>query len=291
MSVAEKFRDYAATLTIPSDDRQTISTRCKSITKRLNRDFWGSDSDVNHSFYTGSYGRGTATRGCSDIDLIMELPVETYHRFDAYKTNGQSALLQAVKNSVATTYPNTIMGADGQVVVVWFSDHTRFEVVPAFAADGGGYLFPDSNGGGSWRFTNPKPEIQALAWSDAASKGNLKNLARLARRWRDNSEVYMGGLLVDTFCHRFMESWEHRDKSYLYYDYMTRDFFAFLKDIDDSQQYWIAPGSGQRVDRKGSFQRKAKTAYENALEAVRHEAKGEEWSANQYWRAIYGTGF
>ncbi len=291
MGVGEKFKTFCEGLTIPTEDRQTISKRCKAITLRLNKDFWGSESEVDHSFYTGSYGRGTATRGCSDIDLLMVLPVELYEKYKAYTSNGPSALLQAVKKSIATTYSTTDIGADGQVVVVSFTDGVQFEVVPGFAAEGGGYIFPDSNNGGSWKFTNPKPEIRAVQELNEATKGNMVNLCRMVRRWRDQHGVYMGGLLVDTFCYKFLSEWAHKERGYLFYDWMTRDFFRYLSEIDDTQEYWIAPGSGQRVNRKGSFSKKAKAAYEQAVKAIEHEGKGQETSANTCWRAIYGTGF
>lgn len=289
MGVGEKFRAFCEGLTIPADARQIIAKRCRGITWRLNKDFWDSESETSHSFYTGSYGRGTATRGCSDIDLIMELPVAVYNRYKAYTSNGPSALLQAVKRSIVTTYSTTDVGADGQVVLVTFSDGIHFEVVPGFPVQGGGYIFPDSNNGGMWRFTNPKPEIEAVREVNDITGGNLTNLARLVRRWRDQNGVYMGGLLVDTFCHRFLSDWSYRDKGYVYYDWMTRDFFKYLSELDDAQEYWMAPESGQRVNRKGPFRMKATTAYRNALKAVEYEAQGESEAADIYWRLIYGA--
>ena len=34
--------------------------RYKEITKAVNRTFWNSESETDHSRYVGSYGRGTA---------------------------------------------------------------------------------------------------------------------------------------------------------------------------------------------------------------------------------------
>lgn len=289
MGIAEKFKGFCDDLAM--NNRSVISDRYKAITKRLNKDFWGSESETLHSLYTGSYGRGTASAGCSDIDMIMELPWSEYTKYNAYKVNGQSALLQAVRASIRQTYPSTEVGADGQVVVVSFTDGVKFEVVPGFEFQDKSFYYPDSNDGGSWRTTNPRPEIKAIGDRDAECNGNLKNLAKMARAWRDTHGVYMGGLAVDTFCFRFIEDWAHRDKSYLYYDYMTRDFFKYLAGLDDDQGYWLAPGSGQHVTRKGKFKTKAKKAHELALEAIEHETSNREWSANQKWKEIYGYSF
>ena len=112
----------------------------------------------------------------------------------------------------------------------------------------------------------------------------------MIRAWKDNCNVPMGGLLIDTFAYRFLKDWENNDKSYFYYDWMTRDFFKFLSEQNDNQSYWTAVGSGQRVYPQGKFIAKAKTAYNNAIKAIEKENMGYA-SANNYWRAIYGTRF
>ena len=113
MSVADNFRAFRSNYLIPSGTIGTISYRYKRITRQLNRDFWNTESETSHSLYVGSYGRDTAAHGVSDLDVAFTLPYSVYKKYDDYLSNGQSALLQAVKNSIATTYPTTYTGADG----------------------------------------------------------------------------------------------------------------------------------------------------------------------------------
>lgn len=40
---------------ISTDIRTSISTRYKAVTKAINREFWDSQSDKEHSLYVGSY--------------------------------------------------------------------------------------------------------------------------------------------------------------------------------------------------------------------------------------------
>ena len=96
---------------------------------------------------------------------------------------------------------------------------------------------------------------------------------------------------LDTLVYQFIGTWEYQDKSYLYYDYMSRDFFKYLKDQSQEQEYWRAPGSGQLVYGKGLFQYKAKQCYNIALEAIAYASDHKDWSAKQKWREIYGTSF
>lgn len=63
MGVSENFRAFRANYLIPSTTVSNISYRYKRITKQLNKDFWGSESETAHSLYVGSYGRDTAANG------------------------------------------------------------------------------------------------------------------------------------------------------------------------------------------------------------------------------------
>ncbi|MGA3124694.1 MAG: nucleotidyltransferase [Polyangiaceae bacterium] len=291
MGLGEWFSEFCGELRVR--DVGTISLRYKAITQRLNTDFWNTTSDTAHSLYVGSYGRNTAIEGFSDLDMVMELPSALYTQYNAYSGNGQSALLQAVKYSIEKTYSTTSLKADGQVILVPFSNGITFEVVPVFTNTAGSYTHPDANAGGSWRSTNPRPEIAAIQTRNAACNGNLVLLCRMARAWKRTWDVPIGGLLIDTLAYQFIENWQYRDKSYFYFDYMSRDFFQWMAAQSDTQEYWRAPGSSALVYGKGLFQYKAKRCYNISLEAIEHETATpkREWSAKQKWREIYGTAF
>ncbi len=292
MGLAEWFRGFCYNIQVQNGD--SISRRAKVITRRLNTDFWNTTSETSYSFYAGSYGRNTAIHGTSDVDMIFRLPYAVYKQYNRHSGNGQSALLQAVRNSVMTTYSGTKIGADGQVISIPFNDGITFELVPAFLNNDNSYTYPDSNCGGSWKTTNPKPEIEAIRVRNNACNGNLIPLCRMMRAWKSKWGVPIGGLLIDTLAFQFIGNWKYRDKSYYYHDYMCRDFFEYMVGQDVSQEYWIAPGSGQRVyGGKGQFQYKAKRCYNIAFEAIVHETADpkQEWSAKQKWREIFGTSF
>ena len=225
--------------------------------------------------------------------MIFQLPSNLYQKYDGYSGNGQSALLQEVKKSIEKTYSTTSIRADGQVILVPFSDGITFEVVPAFINTDDSYTYPDANNGGRWRTTDPKPEIEAIRNRNNTCNGNLVPLCRMMRAWKSKWDVPIGGLLVDTLAYQFIDDWQYKDKSFLYYDYMCRDFFSFMADQDKDQEYWRAPGSGQYVYGKGLFQWKAKRCHNISLEAIKHETANpkREWSAKQKWREIFGTSF
>lgn len=291
MAVGEWFSGFCGGLRISLDKRGSVGRRTDRIVKQLNYDLRSLDSSSAYRFYVGSYGRNTAIPSVSDVDLLYELPYSLYKTYSAYTTNGQSALLAVVRASIKKTYSTSDVAGDGQVVVINFDDGITFEILPAFLNDAGGYTFADSNNGGSWKACKPKQEMQAFGDRNAAVNGNLGELGRMVRAWRDFNAVPMGGMLIDTLCFQFIENWAYKDKSYLYYDFMTRDFFNFLANQNTTQTYWLAPGSGSNVNRKGSFEYKARQAEIQAVDAIQHQAQGHDWSAKQKYREIYGPSF
>jgi len=287
MGVAANFETFCSNMAI--DNTSTISDRYKTIAKRLNTDFWNSDSESSHIRQVGSYGRGTAIKNAHDVDVLFQLPYATYVTYHNHAGNGQSALLQAVRTTLLKTYWNTSVSGDGQVVVVKFSDSMKFEVLPAFLNDTGSYTHPDSNDGGKWKITNPVAEIAALNTANNNANSNLKRLCKMARAWRRHCDVLISGMLIDTLAEKFIEDWSERDKSYLYYDWMGRDFFEYLAGQPTTQQYWLAFGSGSRVYRKGNFETKAQKAYETSLEAIKYDSDNMPITAAGKWREIYGS--
>lgn len=289
MSISDQFSKFCTNIRIPSDVVENISYRYKRITKQLNTDYWDTTSETAHSLYVGSYGRDTDIH-VSDIDIIFRLPWSVHERIDARTGNKQSALLQEVCNSIKSTYPTTHISGDGQVVKVNFTDGISFEIIPGFEYSDESFLYPDTNGGGSWKKTNPRKEIEAIRIMNNNCNQNLKNLSRIIRAWKDQCNVPIGGLLIDTLAYNFIKDWEHKNQSYLYYDFMVRDFLKYLKNQDENKQYWLAPGSSQYVYRKGKFEYKALVSYNKVLEAIKDAEKYPNL-ARQEWREVLGNKF
>lgn len=201
---------------IPSEIRGLIAKRYKTITKAINSEFWNSDSETMHSRYVGSYGRGTATN-MSDLDVLVELPIEEYDHFTQLYGNGPSRLLQAVKNAILESYPRSDIKADGQVVVIIFSDGMKFEILPAFQEYDywgewkGSYKYPDTHMGGNWLSTNPIAEQEAMKQknSENASNGLLFDTCKHIRYVHCNhySSYHLSGILIDSFVFAAIGTW------------------------------------------------------------------------------------
>lgn len=241
--------------TISSEQRSDISYRYKRITRAINREFWDSESVTEHSFYVGSYGRGTAI-DTSDIDILMELPRDMYNQYDAHKGNGQSRLLQTVKNAILETFPHSDVRGDGQVVVVNFTDGIKFEILPAFknldywGRWTGKYDYPDSNMGGNWLSTNPKAEQEAMEQKNRESNGLLYDTCRHMRQIRDThfKSYHLPGIVIDSFAYHNIGNWHWTREG----EVSTQPSGTYEKRLYNQcpgySFYLTAPGSGMPVD-------------------------------------------
>ncbi len=284
MAVADDFKTFVENLRITNGDQ--ISDRYGRITRALNRKYRGTESKTDNSLRVGSYGRFTAIKNISDLDMIYEMPASQWDRFKEEGIGKQSALLQEVKAAIQESYPKTRMRGDGQVVVVSFGNQ-EVEVVPGFKQEDGSYKYPDAKNGGKWKITNPNPEIKAISEANKTTQ-NVRRLCKMVRAWKRRQGVNMGGLLIDTLVFNFfLSSDKYNGKGYRYYDGLCRDFFEFLADQPDLN-YYKAPGSRQHVYVKSKFQRKARKAYNLCLKAIEAEGKA---SANKNWKQIFGRNF
>jgi hypothetical protein len=264
------------------DNADEIGKRRDEITKTLNREFRGLDGATTNRLMVGSYGRWTAIRGISDLDLLYILPAGL--RTDYEKAGGPSKVLKRVRTAIETRYPTTSVKVDRLVVVVQFGNF-KFEVQPVFENSDGSFSYPDT-ASNSWKVTKPRAEIKETSAEDDASHGNLRRLAKLSRAWRNKHGVVMGGLLIDTLAYNFIKAnTAYRQATSDDYGEMIRDFFLYLSEEEDHERY-AALGSRQWVRVKKKFQRRAKAAYDLAVAAI-----AADGNANAYkkWRSVFGT--
>lgn len=282
MSIADNFKTFLDNLRI--DNKDKISNRYAEITCALNRAYRNTDSKTANSLQVGSYGRKTAIKGVSDLDMLYILPSGFLPSYD--NQGGQSKLLRDVKDIILARYPTTSVVVDNPVVRILYTDF-HIEVLPVFKVEHG-YQYPDTRNGGSWKVTKPDDELAAMREFNAEKNNNLRRLCKVARAWKNKHGQALGGLLLDTLAHKFLLSTTAYDtKSYLYYDEMCRDFFKYLADQPKQVRYH-ALGSGQWVKVRKPFQRKAKEAYEHCLDAINAAGQANEGAK---WRKIFGTQF
>lgn len=280
MKTSEMFDGLLDNLKV-GDTHNAIAARRDEITKALNADFRGISGSTDNRLMIGSYGRHTAIRSISDLDMIFILPPK--HRSAYRNDTGPRRVLNRVRDVLKARYPRTDIRVDQCVVRVQFSNF-KFEVQPAFENEDSSFDYPDT-GARAWKVTKPRDEIEATRACNERTSGTMRHLARMTRAWKNTNGVPVGGLLIDTFVHNFFENTSDYDGAGTdTYDLLARDFFHYLSDEPD-QNYYLALGSNQRVRVKGRFQPKAGRAYQRAIEAIE---LGNEAAANKKWREVFG---
>ena len=282
MSVAEMFTEFIANLAI--ENGETISLRYGELTAALNKAFRDTESKTANTLQVGSFGRTTGINGISDLDMLYIMPKT---KWETYKDGKQLKLLQDVKSAILNRYPKTDVRVDRLVVTITYTDF-HVEVQPVFEQDDGAFKYPDTKNGGNWKITKPREEMEAVAELDANKNSNLRRLCKMVRAWKNKHGVGMGGLLIDTLCYNFLvATTEYDTKSFLYYDYLSRDFFEYLAQLPEQDRY-DAPGSDQHVRVKKPFQRKAAKARRLCLAAIEAE---NQVGVNDRWKKVYGRAF
>ncbi|MBB1085884.1 SMODS domain-containing nucleotidyltransferase [Limosilactobacillus fastidiosus] len=280
MTISSVFSNFCSSIKLTEDDHWL--SRLRAITKKINGKYYSNENDdTSHRLLVGSIGRKTATNDASDYDILFSLPWDVYHRFDHYGNNSQKYLLQEVRNCIRERYPKTDIRGDGQVVDINFSDGL-IEVVPGFESEDGSFKYPDSNDGGKWKITNPRPEKLCCDDDNQSSNGTFRDITRMIRVWKNHKGFVLKGLLIDTFIDEFYQENKEfvNDNSYSKYPLIMKKAFHKLSQKDSDQHYWHALGSNQIINNNDDsrFIEQAKKAF-NKLDSIDLENKDEVLNA------------
>lgn len=258
MQVKDDFNEFISNLQI--DNFDDINTSLEEIAKKLNQKYYDNSTTDNY-LMVGSMGRNTSIKGESDIDVIYELPDEVFERFDDYESNGQSQLLNEIRDVLKEKYPSTDIKGDGQVVVISFTKY-KIELVPGFKQDNNFYKYPDTHDSGSWKITKPILEIEE-ANNMINNTSTYRDICQMIREWKANNGVTICGLLIDILIKDFLDNnYEYKWKPKSDYYELLKSVFKYLSDQNEDRKQWNAMGSNQIIENKNfNFIKKGKKAY------------------------------
>jgi hypothetical protein len=292
IGVRPRFNQFLANLNPTQNQIDDARTKLRAITRCLNQAYWNSSSETDNTEMVGSWGKGTCIRPPTDADMIFLLPNEVYWRFDKRGGNKQSDLLQEVKGCLESTYPQTTMRGDGQVVMVRFNS-ICFEVVPAFIPEScDGIIICDTNNGGRYKITYPLDERRRIQNCNAAFNSNAIHLIKMAKCWRKACSVPIPSFHLEHLAVDFVDQWPHRGRDAFWYDWMMRDFFIWL--AIQHRQYPLSRLRYMLASREyddpfaSDWQSKTDTAVSRAVKACNLEYNNQTVEAGQEWQKIFG---
>jgi len=291
--VIPHFEQFLRELELKATERLDAEGKAERIAKSLFAKYY-TDLNFSTSCYVkiGSYGKGTAVRPPSDLDMLFLLPLDVYTRIDVLTGNKQSQLLQEIRRTLVITFPNTEVSADGPAIVAPFQTY-NVDIVPAFRFTtgdlAGQYLIADTRDGGRWRLSNPVAEYNWLQQTDAASAGKATHLVKVLKAWKRECNVEIKSVCLEILAGVFVAQWQYRDKTIFYYDWMIRDFFAFMLQHVNG---WVRPaGIAKQIPLGNCWESKCRTAYSRALKACDYEYVGKGFDASEQWQKIFGSQF
>jgi hypothetical protein len=284
VGVAERFGRFLSNIALTNDQKVKGAERRAAVVRVLNRHYWNVANDTTNSTYVGSWGKLTRIRPPRDVDVIFNLPQSVYDRFQLRSGNRQSQLLQEVKGVLAKSFTTTSIRGDGPVVLVPFSAYD-VELVPAFPIVGGGHWISMTDAGGRYKKADYVAEANAISASNQESKGNTRDLVRMMKRWQGHCSVPIKSFHIELLATDFIKTWTYRGNSMTWYDFMVRDFLAYM--VDKSGTYLFAPGTWELMNAGSAWKSRAETALARAKLACSYEAKYPGLAGDE-WQKIFG---
>lgn len=247
----------------------------------------------DHVTLLGSLAKDTGVEPLRDADVLFRMPPGTYTRFNDYSGNGQSALLQEVRNVLRDRYPRTDIRGDGPVVVVSFSDFPAVEVVPGVLLDDGSNIIsangfvPVTRDGGSWESANYGAEWSAINSLDVSLDGQLRRLIQYMKAWRVQHAASLKSIVIELMATDFMRRWPSDQTTFSFDDWLVRDFLGYI--VQNYYTKYQMPGTGKEIDTGVGWITQAKESVESAQNACRHEADSTLYRL--YWQEVFGNDF
>ena len=219
VGVTSRFRTFHQSLRLTESQIAEGRNHHAGVRQSLNKHYYGSSSSLTNSFLIGSWGKYTRTRPPRDIDLYFVLPYDVYERYNSVRGNKQSVLLQDVRRVLQSTYPNTDLRGDGQVVVVDFN-RMSVEVVPAFGLNDGKYYICDTHNGGRYKSADPKAELAHITAINESCSGNLRPLIMMMKAWQSYCNAPLKSFCVELVAAEFLQQCPWRKRTYFWYDWI-----------------------------------------------------------------------
>lgn len=278
----KQFSGFCSNIKLTSNQREDAKKKYKGVIKKLHDSYYDTECNGDTQLLFGSHKTKTNTRPLKvdqDVDVLFKIPKETFDKFDNYESNGQSALLQEVKDILNEKYTTTdeIKGW-GKVVLVSFSDNSHnVEVLPAYEQDDGTFLIPNSENGGRWDTFDPRKQINEFQDSNNETDGLTGELCRMLKTWKKNTASLKGlyksyNLLGDVMS--FLETEFKEGADYDDYHNVIKNFFDYLKSNCNSE-----------------VESYVKTAYDRAVKAIEYMDDDKPKDASEEWRKIFGNEF
>ncbi|MDP7651936.1 MAG: hypothetical protein QGF38_09580 [Rhodospirillales bacterium] len=281
------------TLAAATDVARCLRSHFRPLDELLSGGFPGAgESDY---LIIGGHGKGTAIRPADIIDILYVLPVNIRSE-NRQATGGQSLGLELAA-VLRERLPDITHAPEGWLAVRPGGDVARHcatvRLIPCFPRhpeeNRSGFLVADPGSSAAWRVIDPTAEMARLEAADAASGNKASHLILMLKAWRQARRIDIGALALELLVTDFVSVWTYHRRGLLFYDWMVRDFFFWLRFQRDRAV--PIPGSSELLAVGGSWLAAANEAYGAAKTACLLERDNAGDDALAYWEGIFGAAF
>lgn len=271
------FAALKSNLEITTSEQNLAQSRHKLVRDHV-RTRWTLTDD----FLTGSYDRHTKTKKLKDVDIFVVIDPEGPQAYLAEGTG--TAVVRALVEVLSTRWPD-VTGDDTVALISYAGeDVASYEVAPAFATETG-FRIPN---GVEWMDTNPHEHARMVTEKNAACDGKFVPLVKMLKAInREAGEPLNPSFLIEVMALDLVEPRLER------YQDEIRFFLASAADqiVDD----WPDPAklggdvnAGVPASERTDLQRVLRSWLQIAEEAILAESEGQEKSAIELWRSLFG---
>lgn len=279
--VDEAFAKAKTALEITATEQKTAARRHNDIRAAV-QERWSLEDD----FLTGSYRRDTKTKRLKDVDIFVV--VDRNGEQSSLRQEHPSRILGELKAVLDTKFDDVEI--DGFACVVRFGPEDEvasFDVVPAFKRTGGGYEIPDAVRG-EWIATNPKVHHEQSTAKNEECDGKYVPLVKMIKGInREAEEPVQPSFLLEVMAQDLIRPPFGRYQDELAW-FLASAAERVTEAWPDPASVGPAVNSTQSLGARQEAARKLTEWQRVAEEAVRLEDEGEERSAYEKWRSLFG---
>jgi hypothetical protein len=276
----DEFKLFCERIRLTDSQEEDAKTKYDGVCKKLHDSYYSDTYTGSTKLLFGSYKTKTGVRplkDTQDVDVLFKIPEETFKKFDQYESNGQSALLQEIRNILNEKY-TTVEGiyAWRKVLLVKFREGVHnVEVLPGYEQLDGTFLIPNTENGGKWERFDLRGQLNQFYDSNNATNGLTADLIRMLKKWVGNTPS-LNYASFDLLCKviDFLRSEFTSGAKFDDYHKVVKNFFDYLKFRCNSSQK-------SYVD----------TAYGRAVKAIEFMDDNKLIEASEEWIKIFGDEF
>ncbi len=285
--------ERGAALTAAAGVARCLRSHFRPLDELLSGGFPGAgESDY---LIIGGHGKGTAIRPADTVDVLYVLPANL--RPEIRPATGSRSLGIELAAVLKEQFPAVTQAPEGWLAVKPDGAVPRpaaaVRLIPCFphhpAKQGGGFLVADPGSPTAWRAIDPAAEMARLEAADAASGNKASHLILMLKAWRQAGHIDIGALALELLVTDFVSVWTYHRRSLLFYDWMIRDFFFWLRFQRDRAV--SIPGGPELLAVGGSWLAAANDAYAAARTACLLERDNANDDALGHWESIFGAAF